>query len=141
MMLDWLYNVIGEITLPKAIIYTISLSVLFLTLISLGINFLDWLVNIYTYTRLGWFQLGYPDYEETIIKVRYEIYVVGFPSGEIFYVDRSKLRKLKRKKLIKWSNAVGCYCYDDNDVETIKKAIKPIIIYESTRSSTYYDVT
>lgn len=133
---------IGDISIPRFIIFVICLAVLILTTFSIFINFFDWIKTIYSYSKLGWFQFSYPDYEEKIIRMKYEVYIVGYPSGEIIYVDRSLLKKLKRKKLIKWSNAIGYYAFSDQHLEKIKlmkEMMQPFEYYPITRPSTYYD--
>lgn len=131
--MEWLYDMIGPLTIPKTIMIVICMGVVILTLVSILINFIDWIVKVYTYTKMGWFQFSYPDFSYKIRHIKYDIYIVGYPSGEIFYVDKKKLNRLKRKELVHWSHEVGTYVFADEDVEEVKKSIRPIMVYESRR--------
>jgi hypothetical protein len=126
------------ITIGQAIMFFICGSVLILTLYSLGINICDWIIKVIAYAKLGWLQFSYPDFNEKILKIKYDIYVVGFPSGEIFYVDKKKINKLKRKELIKWDSEYLCYVFEDEDIEEIKKIASPIITFRYERQ--YYSL-
>ena len=116
----------------RTFIYAFCFMGIFLFLFSISINIPFWISEFKFSRKLN-------KSREKTIRIRYEIYVVGFPSGEIFYVNKKKLNKLKRKNLICWNNSIGCYVFSDNQVEDVKKQIEPIIIYESTRKSSYYN--
>lgn len=122
-----LQDLIGNISIVKAIMISVCLILLMLTIVSLVWNFFNWIINVYTYSKLGWYQLSYPDYDEKILSIKYAIYVVGFPSGEIFYVDNKRLKRLKRKKLVNWSNEVSCYVFSDDNVDDVRKLTSPNI--------------
>lgn len=53
-----------------------------------------------------------------------DIYVVGFPSGEVIFLKKDQIEKLKNEKLIKYSNIVGVYgfmfYFNDTDYHKIK---------------------
>jgi hypothetical protein len=117
----------SDMTVAKMIMLVIAGFVFVLTMMSIGINIWDLVVNIYRYSKMGWFQFAYPNYKEKIIKLKFEIYIVGIPSGEIFYIDRDDLKRLKRKSLVNWHNGIGYYTFDDENVEKIKKEISPLI--------------
>ena len=112
-------------------IYAFCFMGIFLFLFSISINIPFWISNFKFNRKLN-------KSREKTIRIRYEIYIVGFPSGEIFYTDKRKLNKLKRKNLISWNNSIGCYVFSDEQVEDVKKRIEPIIIYESRRKISYY---
>jgi hypothetical protein len=142
-MIDWLYNIIGELTIIKTIMLVICLGVGILTIISLMVNLLDWLVNMYISFKDGWFQFSYIDLKDKIYRIKYDIYVVGYPSGEIFYVDKKRLSKLRRKGLVSWSNEIGGYVFGDKDVNKVKEVVSPLVIYETIRGkgNEYYHST
>jgi hypothetical protein len=127
-MLNWLFRIIGEPTILKFVMILVCSSVIYLTVASLIINFIDWVQNIYYSTKLGWFQLSYPNYKDKIVKMKFDIYIVGYPSGEVFYVDRKRILKLKDKRLIEWDSEISRYIFKDRKVEMVKKVISPMIV-------------
>jgi len=138
MIIDFLYDLFYGITIIQAIMFFVCGSVLFLTLFSIVINFVDWLTQIIAYAKLGWLQFKYPDFDEKILRVKFDIYVVGFPSGEIFYVNRRKLNKLKRKDLVKWDIEYLCYTFEDENSEKVQKIVSPIIVFRYEKN--YYNL-
>jgi hypothetical protein len=82
-------------------------------LISTILNLLDWIEK--KYQKYKW------------KKKRFYLssyYIVGFPSGEIMYVDdRDLFHKLKKKKLLKWFSEYKCHCFKDCELNYIKKII------------------
>lgn len=135
--MEWLFNLVGDITIAKLILMVICGFILFLTIASILINLYEWIIGMVISFRLGWFEL-FPDYKEEIIQMKYEPYVVGFPSGEIFYIDEKKLKKLKKKKLVAWNQNIRCYVFSDDDASKVKLSLKPHIVYENRRNA-YYD--
>lgn len=120
---DLMKFLFDDISVARIIMFVIVGFVLFLTVFSIGINVKDWIVNVYRYAKMGWFQFKYPDYRERIIRLKYEIYVVGIPTGEVFYVNRQNIKKLKRRGIISWQNSIGCYVFDDDDIEEIENIV------------------
>jgi hypothetical protein len=66
--------------------------------------------------------------KEKIILIKFDIYIVGYPSGEILYVDKKRINRLKEKKLIEWDNEISRYTFKDKNIERIKKLINPLIM-------------
>jgi len=129
-------------TVAKMVMYIIAGFILFMTFLSIGINIKDWIINVYRYSKMGWFQLGYPNYKEKIIKLKFEVYIVGIPTGEVFYVNRKNIKKLKRLYLISWHNGIGCYTFDDEFTDEIKRIISPLVVrYESNTNKVVFDAT
>lgn len=141
--MNWPFDMIFSSSLPMAMVYSVTFFVLFITLFSLGINLYDWIITVRNNIRDGWFQLSYPNSKDKIVRIKFQIYVVGYPSGEVFYVDEKKIKKLKRKKIIYWSGDVGCYIFKDEDSDEVKKITAPDVIfrYETLKENDYFNAT
>lgn len=54
-----------------------------------------------------------------------DCYVVGYPSGEIMFLDDVEtFHVLKNKKLVEWQSEYKCYCYRDYEKNYIKRVLK-----------------
>lgn len=89
-------------------------------LLFLSFPFLVLLISDYTYNKKR--------RKVKTFLIKYDTYIVGEPSGEIFYVDKKRINKLKKYNLIAWSNEIGRYLFKDDKVEEIKKTISPMIL-------------
>ena len=131
-----MYELIGRIlqnvTIPEIIMIFICSCVFLITIASLITNFIDWVVSVYLYSKSGWFQFNYPNFKDVVVKIKYTHYILGEITGEIFYIDGKRLKKLKRKKLVHWGGDMCCYIFRDEDVENVKDVIRPLIILHNS---------
>lgn len=141
--MNWLFDLIFRSSLQMSIVYSVTFFILFITILSLCINLYDWILTVYNNTKDGWFQLSYPNSKDKIVRIKFQIYVVGYPSGEVFYVDEKKIKKLKRKKIIFWSGDVGCYIFNDEYSYEVGKITAPDVIfrYETLKENDYFNTT
>lgn len=124
-MFDLVGRFIQNITTLEIIMVFICMGITLIFLAVILTNMIDWVVTIYYYSKTGWFQLSYPNYEDRIIKINYEPYILGEQTGEIFYIDSKKLKKLKRKELIHWNDKTSCHVFRDSEVDEVKNIINP----------------
>lgn len=122
-----IYKLLGEPTILRGIAFLLGFTVIYFTLSAIVINFFHWIGQLYKNYKDGWFQLTYPEKDEKIIKIKYHPYIVGFPGGEIFYVDEKKLKKLKRLHMVSWDDGIKKYIFNDNHTDEIVNLIKPLI--------------
>lgn len=127
-MIDKLVQILGEPTIIKGIMIIICSSILFLTISSLIINYLYWFLNGYK-NILEFIK----PHKNNIIEIKFDIYIVGYPSGEIFYADEKRINKLKKRRLIEWNCDISRYIFKDKNVEMIKKLISPLIMIYNTK--------
>jgi hypothetical protein len=128
-MIDWILDIYRQPTILEMFMFLICFSVSYLTIAALFINFIIWISETYKKVKDIILQVGVKT-----IHLKYDIYVVSYPSGEIFYVDKKRIRKLREKELIRWNNDLGRYVFEDKDTKKVKKVIKPLIeFYNSNK--------
>lgn len=123
----FLFNHINNITIPEVIFICITLFILSLCLITITFNLVEWITQVYKYSKMGWFQYKYPNLDDRIIKMKYTIYIVDNITGEIFYIDKKMLNKLKRKDLIRWDYDINFYVFHNNDINEVRNIVTPLI--------------
>lgn len=74
----------------------------------------------------NWLRILYYNHKEK--KERFyksNTYIVGFPSGEIIFLDSDKrIELLLNKGYLKWFNEYKRFCYRDYDKKIIEKLLK-----------------
>jgi hypothetical protein len=123
------FNFMKEDPIMRIIMGLVCFTVLYFTVTSLLINFIAWIPEAYNKIKRKILGL-----DVTVTTLKYDIYIVGYPGGEIFYADEKRIRKLKEKNLISWNRGIGKYIFEDKDTEDVIKTIKPLIeFYNSDR--------
>lgn len=122
-------DLIGSMNIVKMIIFIICFSLSVMSFLALLINILDWLSNVlYFLFNSGWFQWSYPNLEDDVINIHYVLYITNEQTGEIFYIDKKRFKKLKKKHLIKWDNEISCYVFSDKKIKEVRQELIPEII-------------
>lgn len=127
-MIQWILDYLTQGTIIKVPIFFSALVIFILCLLSLCKNFVNWLIVIILYAQDGWFQLTYPNFNDKIINIKYIHYVVNIDTGEIVYVNKKSLKKLKNNKLLGWNYELSCYYFTNSQFFEVKHLTRPKII-------------
>lgn len=118
---------INYISIPEIIFLFISIIISSICISIILFNFFDRIIQIYKYSKMGWFQYEYPNLNDKIIKFKYINYIVDNTTGEIFYINEKMLKKLNKKGLLRWNYDINFYVFNNNDIDDVIKITSPII--------------
>lgn len=127
-MIQWVLNFLQEGAIVKLPLLFSSLVVLVMCISTIIVNITDWLVAVWLYSQKGWVQFSYPNFSDKVVSLKYIHYIVSKETGEILYVNKKSIRKLKNKNLIAWDYELRCYYFNNKEISKVKELTQPKII-------------
>lgn len=122
--------ILSDVNPPRMIILGVCLLIFMISTTALLINVIEWSTSIYIFAKRGWLQFTYPDLTDRVSKIKYSLFIICHNTGEIYYIDKKRLKKLKRHNLIEWDDELCKYIFDDKDTDKIRNLIQPFIQYD-----------
>lgn len=124
-MIQWVFDFLQYGAIVKLPILFSSVVVLLMCLSAIAVNITDWLVAIWLYSKKGWFQFSYPNFRDKVVLMKYIHHIVNKDTGEIIYVNKKSLRKLKNENLIGWDYELNIYYFNNNVLLKVKDLTQP----------------